>query len=413
MKARFMILTGVISLAIGALTSCSDAVYATVETATKTATNTLPLLLSIIDVAVTSPGSTYSVASGAVFEGSLSGVGGVMTWNPNATNTSRPYNPPGLQCFGGLALFTSTLTSTTRLYGGFFNTSGNPSLWQSDASYSFSSSSATQLNTAAVGEQATFLQALPTTPNSTLFMGGAVYNANLSPNPQYQYELDWSQDGVTWAPTNLINLAYPVAGTGWDGTNFWAASNSTATSSILYWSPGGSLTGFVPFPSPGGIANDVIQGLFVDPVNHGRIFVTMKRNGVFYSQDYGTTWTQLTDSPAGSSSTYPAGFLCAAGPVDGSNGTVYLVGSDGYGYYTVTTSPSTPLPPYASWGRFGDSTILLYTSSVRRIVVDNAPSSQEDVFMGTNLNGLWRGVFNNTLGSGTVLNGTNQYWIHE
>lgn len=383
MKARYILFMGLLSLAAGGLTSCSDPVYATVETATKTVENTLPLLLSVVDVAVTSPGSTYSVAAGAVFKGSLSSpVGGTMTWTPNNSDSSRPFNPPGLQCFGGLALF------GTHLYGGFFDTSGNPSLWQSDTSYSFGSGSAVQVPIAA-GKQVTFLQSA----GGVLFMGVAVYNASL-PTPQYQYELDSSPDGTTWTATNLTALAYPVSGVGYDGANFWTASGST-----LYKSGSASFAGYSTLATITG--GDRINGLFVDPVNAGRIFGTTKTRGIFYSLNSGSTWINLTDSPSGSSSTYPAGFLCVAGPVD--TGTrYYLAGSDGFGYYTLDTVGST-------WTRFGDSTILLYTSSVRRIVVDTA--GQGNVLIGTNRNGLWRAVFDTT--TGTVLNGTNQYWIHE
>jgi hypothetical protein len=57
--------------------------------------------------------------------------------------------------------------------------------------------------------------------------------------------------------------------------------------------------------------------------------------------------------------------------------------------------------------RFGDSTILLYTSSVSRIAVDNL-YPQENVLMGTNVNGLWRGTFD---GTGNLASG--QSWVHE
>jgi hypothetical protein len=119
----------------------------------------------------------------------------------------------------------------------------------------------------------------------------------------------------------------------------------------------------------------------------------MKTSGIYFSSD-GATWAHIGADLNGSAQ---MAYLCAAGPVDPGNN-IYLVGADGFGYYTLNFGAG-------SWSRFGDTTILLYTSSVSRIVFDGPNSN---VLMGTNLNGLWRGVFDST---GALASG--QSWTHE
>src|SRR5208282_1184963 len=104
MKARHLTLLGLCSLALAALTSCSDAIFATLESATQTTTNTLSLILNIYNIAVPSPG-TYWVAAGGVFQGILAGNSpGTVSWRPNVNDNSRPFNPSGTACTV-LALF--------------------------------------------------------------------------------------------------------------------------------------------------------------------------------------------------------------------------------------------------------------------------------------------------------------------
>ena len=53
--------------------------------------------------------------------------------------------------------------------------------------------------------------------------------------------------------------------------------------------------------------------------------------------------------------------------------------------------------------RFNDSTILLYSAGVRRILID---PTNLTVFMGTAAGGLWRSTFYNAAPD-------NNGWIHE
>lgn len=370
MKARYLTFLGIFSVALAALTSCSDAIFATIETERKTATNSLSLTLNIYDIAVPVPG-TYCVAAGGVFQGIYSLANGVA-WTPNINDNSRPYNPSGALC-NAMAWF----PVTGLLYGGFVTSSGSPSLYQSDGTYSFGSGHGTLItSTAAPGEQVTLLR----TANTYLFMGGATGTTGLT------FELDYSNNGTAWTATNLTGLPYPISGVGWNGTNYWAASQAN-----VYTSPNPP-SNFVVAPTNPVASNDTVNGVFA--TSAGYVFLATKLNGIYWSPNQGGTWNHISPDQQGS---VTVSYLCVTGPVDSGNDK-YLVGSDGYGYYTLSISGS-------NISRFGDSTILLYTSSVSRIAWDNVNSN---VLMGTNANGLWRGVFDST---GALASG--QSWTHE
>ena len=81
----------------------------------------------------------------------------------------------------------------------------------------------------------------------------------------------------------------------------------------------------------------------------------------------------------------------------------YLVGAEGYGYFTIDMTPATP-----TLNRFPTSTIDLYSDSVRKILVDTS-TAPYTVFIGTNGKGLWRASFDS--GAGDLVSGTA--WTHE
>ena len=182
MKARFFTLLAILGVGLGVLASCSDPIYATIETEKKSATNTLPLLMSIFDIAVTAPGNTYYVAAGAVFQGILSGPGGTVTWTPNTDNTSRPFNPPGTPICNAMAFLGGAL------WGGFITQSGDASLYQTtDGTFSFAAGHASQLAMQSAGEQVTLLNSA----NGVLFLGGATAPGG----GDYVYQLDYLERG--------------------------------------------------------------------------------------------------------------------------------------------------------------------------------------------------------------------------
>ena len=287
-------------------------------------------------------------------------------------------------------------TTGTSLYGGFITVSGTGSLWHTDPSFSFGSGHGTQLPMAVPGEQVTYLRAA----GPYLMVGGATLPSGAT---QYQYELDcWNG---SWT-TPLSGLQYPIVGAGYDSVTgfYWAVSSpfaigtgstSITAPAILY--RGTSPSNLAPFSSPIQ-PGDQINGILVDNVNH-RVFIATRLNGVYWSWDgTGNTWYNVGADHQGS---ITVSSLCVAGPVDSPNGVVYLVGSDGYGYYTLTATGT------GGMSRYGDTTILLYTCSIGRIAVDNT-GGQYNILMGTNANGLWRGVFDNT---GNLASGES--WIQE
>ena len=385
MKTSSLLKIAAVALAVTALGACSDAIFATIETERRSSTNLLSETLNVVGIESAAPGSgVYDVGAGAVFQGALSGFSGTITWNPNTTITDRPFNPSGLVCnvmasFGG------------NLYGGFTDQAGNSSFYWA---YAASPTSWTAIPIPAGWQQVTFLRAA----NGNLFLG-------LVDSTNSNYALYYSTNGATWNPTSVTGLTKPIKGVGFDGTNYWAvASNysvfegaTPTTMSMVY--PTGTQAGNLFF-----ISTDTINGLFADPVNLGRVFIVTKTTGIFYTLNGGSTWTRINaDQPSGSAN--PVSYLSVGGPVDVSAGNVvYLVGADGFGYYTLNISGG------GSWSRFGDSTILLFTASVANIFVDQS-FGQCNVLLGTNAQGVWRAVFDSTLGA--VINGTNQYWIHE
>jgi hypothetical protein len=153
--------------------------------------------------------------------------------------------------------------------------------------------------------------------------------------------------------------------------------------------------------------------VYSDPSGNGRTFLATAADGVYFTPNSGLTWYNSAPDRYGG---VAVSYLCVAGPVDSPSdgGDVYVVGSDGYGYYTTGHVASNPS---GGMTRYGDSTILLYSASIAHIAVDQyALPLYSNVLMGTNNNssifqqggGLWRGVFDTT---GNLMSG--QSWIHE
>ena len=365
MKLRVLKLAALLALSVLALAACPDAILATIDTAQKTATNTLFQTIFIYDIAVPAPASYY-VAAGRVFQGTLNGT--TVTWNPDQDSTAKPWNPPGLVC-NAMTLFSGNL------YGGFFASDGTPSLWQSSVGPNYSFASGTELTMQSTGEQVTGLS----TDGANLFVSGAVMSGS-----NFVFQLEYSPtpgtEGIgTWQSV-MTGKPYPVLPVAFDGTNYWTASGAT-----LYESASG-LGGFSPVAGNWG----TINGVFADASN---VVVCTKTNGVFY---YNGTWHQVQPDHQG---TVTVSYLCSS-PAIASG--IYLIGSDGYGYYTLNTSNGT-------LSRYGDSTTVLYTAAVSRIVLDNS-SGNHIVLMGTYSKGLWRTVYD-PLGGSVPASG--QSWINE
>lgn len=380
MKSSFVFTLCLFCAVCVALSSCTangGAIYATIETEKLVTTNTLPLTLTIEDIVKTAP-NDYYVAAGGIFYGDTST--NPVTWNPNVNSptTDRPYNPTDGLC-NALAYYGSTL------WGGFFTTSSNLGLYQSDATLSFATGHGTAVADPVVAgpppKQVVLLQPL----NSHLFMVSASLPAG---SASYTYEVDYSANGSTWEILKS-GITDAVNGLAWDGANYWMTTGSAVyedASDPPSFASGTSTLGSYTVSG--------IKGIYSDTAN-GRVFIATTAGGIYYSPDAGLAWEQ---AKADVISSVTIGYLTVAGPVDTSNNT-YLVGSDGYGYYTLSLSSNPP-----TLTRYSDSTIALYTESIGTILVDGTT-----VFMGTNSEGLWRTTFDPSTGAIS----TSSAWTHE
>ena len=370
-----MFLPGLVLVALAALSSCTDAIFATIEAERKVTTNTLPLNISIFDVATSvplTPGGPYFVAGGGVFKGTFNS-GGTLDWNPS--DTSRPLNPSGLLC-NSMVYYPPTAT----LWGGFITSSGAVPLYQSTGGLTFAGQ--TPVNDPAINTKQTVLLQVA---HGHLFMVSTLDTST--------YELDYNLNGASlWVANFLSALPYPITGVVWDGVNYWAASAANLYTTSID-PPISTSFASATSPVPHG---DTINGIFADSTS-GRVFLATKANGIYWSVR-GASWNHIDHDQVGS---VIVSNLCVAGPADGATADKYLVGSDGYGYYTLSISGNNGS---GSISRFGDSTILLYSASVSRILVDGV-----NVLMGTNYRGLWRAVFDTTMGALA----SGQSWTHE
>jgi hypothetical protein len=375
MKARHLVLPALVLAALAALSSCTDAIYSIIENERKVVTSTLGLTISVFGIATSAAGGPYFVAAGALFRGTFN-ASQTIDWYPS--DTSRPLNPSGFPICNALVYYGPTAT----LWGGFVSTAGSAALYQSTAGLSFAGQS--PVNDPAInGKQATLLQVA----NGHIFMGSTADTLT--------YELDVNMTGASpWTVQKTIPPSpnpTPITGIGFDGTRYWMASSnlvySDASDPPTFAAAGTSTLG-------GLTVGSTINGVYADPNNAGRVFFATKSNGIYYTLDGGTTWKNIGADVIGN---VIVSDLCVAGPADGLTADKYLVGSDGYGYYTLSVSQN-------SMSRFGDSTVILYIESVSRILVDGA-----NVFAGTNMNGLWRAVFDTTVGALA----SGQSWVHE
>ncbi|MGA2479969.1 MAG: hypothetical protein ABSG63_14555 [Spirochaetia bacterium] len=402
MKARSIrILMAAVTatLVFASCTANGGSIYATIENAKKTVTSTLAKTLTIQDLVARAPGGvhTYDVAAGAIFEGAISGTpstsGDIIQWNTDASgNLLAIASPvPGQIC-------SSLVFDGTNFWGAFFNPNSQTFGLYEAAGTSFSGQTPISASIIA-GKQIMLLQVAGASPN-IFAVSGAVTGS------PYIFELDYYNSAPAgWAIAPLISgLTTMINGVAFDSVNnkYWVVAGT----SVYRFSPGNPPLLDVGYPTSTlgsynvGASSGQLNGVFIDPdptLGRGtRIFIPSKLGGIYYSPDGGTTWGQYGPDNINNNT---VGYLCVAGPVDAVSpgGNLYLVGADGWGYYYLNVSAGT-------FTRYNDSTTLLYSAAVRRILVD--PAGNNSVFMGTAGGGLWRASFNS---GAPDANG----WIHE
>jgi hypothetical protein len=394
MKAPAIIRFLAIAAALALFASCTPNggnIYATIESAKKTVTSALAKTLTIQDLTMDTvagfPPGAYYVAAGAIYKGgynpgSPSTTGDVILWQTDGSGNLLPLAPPvaGQIC-------TALVYDGAELWGAFFNPNNSTFGLYHSSGMSFASSTA---DPAFAGKQVMLLQMA----GGTVFavagdVTGSPYTFGL-----YYYSAGWNQMQLSGAST----VPYMINGVAQVGTAYWAVGGTT----VHVYSSLGAVDAPVTVLDGYNLAASAgqLNGIFVDSAQN-RVFIPSKSGGVYYSSNNGVggTWSQYgPDSINGNT----VGYLCVAGPVDNtSGGKEYLVGADGYGYYYMYVPPATP-----SFTRYNDSTILLYSTAIRRIMVDSR--TIWSVFMGTAGGGLWRATFN-----GGVPDPSTVGWIHE
>jgi hypothetical protein len=364
-----LVMLGAVLVLVASCTPDGGTIYATIETETKTVDNSLPDTITVRGIVPVAPGGPYYAAAASLYKGTFSGS--TMTWS-KVTKTT----PPGslvnaIATDGASGVWVGLITSGSVL--GLYGSSAPDTV-------TFTK----QADPGATQQQVQALSADGNTP-ANLF---AVYDV-LS-GQDYEYELEYLSAG-TWTIDLLGGLVPdPIVGVATKGVG----SYFTASGASIYSATTVATGAFSVSQSLG--AGDTAQGIFGDVAN-GRVFVATKTGGIWYNDG---TWHQVK-APVINSVTVP--FLSVAGPIDLGTNHKYLVGSDGYGYFTFDITA----PAASAFTQFADSTIALYSASISTILVD--PTTPTTVFMGTNNAGLWRASFDASTGALTA--GTS--WTHE
>jgi hypothetical protein len=372
MKLRAARVLIVAAIALLALACRAGNIYYTLENEVEEPDLSLPNDIIVFDVALLS--GSYYAAAGKIWTvpvATLDGGGGwvlnqvIPAPTTNALCTALVASP-----FGG--------AHTDTLYGGFINPSGNLGLYESSATPTATSATWTAVADPDVaGAQIAQLKV----ENSLL---AAVVAKQPSAGADYEFSLVTSADGAAFAAATITRdageEAKPINDVIYSPTlGKWFFTEGA----YLYSGP---LTGMAHDASIDAktTSGEVLYGLFDDGTN---VYVSSwDRNkeaecAVYYTAD-GTTWTR-TVVPADNSGVHAP--LTRFALLTGTTEKVLLVGSDGYGYFSLPTSPTV-----GSLTRFATTTSDLYPAAVRKFFVDAAASR---VFACSALSGLWRGAY--------------------
>jgi hypothetical protein len=429
MRTRIAVIFTAALTLTGVLLSCNGtgAIYSTIEAEKKTPVSTLNQNITVLDLVNT--GATglgalpYFVAAGAIYNGTpVDATTGAIGW-PNLGQSPVAIPGPSASATCHALVLAPNFPTDNSLYGGFFTDDGSiMGLYKSvpnGSTYTFQGG--TQVTgggtVSLTGKQIILLQVV----NSLLFVVAGTANAT-----NYTYELDYYDPaGPSWTQVpGMTGLTAPVTGVAHSSlggsTYFVTVQASSTTATHLFAGPLAALvdvtaslnTATNPNPNP---TTDDLKGVTVDSLNDSYVMIPARLGTVYYSTDKGSTWNHVTTGDQVSNgNTGVIGFLTVSQEV-GSTGPVYLVGSDGNGFYFLTMSLT---PANVSLVRFSDVTQTgLYQGAVRRIMVDAANNNL--VFLGNASTGpgyyagvsegLWRNYFDPV--TGQVKSGST--WVHE
>jgi hypothetical protein len=359
MKTRIIpaALAALLVLAAGlALVSCPASIYFTLENEVETVDNTLSNEISFFDVATLAPGGPYYAAGGSIWKGAL--AAGTVTWS--TTNIAPPQSGMlcnGLVAFGGNLYGSFFAPSGPAVYGLFQDAGGGPAF------------AATSVGTPAdvQGKQISLVRVIPSAA------GGLAVVTAVPSGSGFLYALYDSPDGLWpnggFSPV-LSGETNPISGVAYAASSYWAVAGQKLYSDVA--TPGTMNSVGVGSPID---ASDELRDVFADG---NRLIVSSKLGAVYFCLNAATpSWTKVTTTKVVDKT---VGFLGIAGPTPG-NADKYLIGAEGYGYYTLDV-----LTPNLT--RFSESTIALYASAVRGFLIDGTT-----VFAETLSKGLWRTSF--------------------
>ncbi len=360
MKSRITIfLLATISL-LWACTAGGGSIYRTLENEVKTTDNTLKNEIPIHDVALHGDGNYYA-AGGRIWRGTPDAAARTVNWD-----TTTPVTPPvdGALC-NALVEFQGVL------YGGFINQPGSLGLYKANGA------SPAQPTSFASGQIADPLVANKQVVLLAVVNAGAdLIVGTASTGDPFTYDLMRSTDGTAYSSLLAATTTKAFTGVAHTSTSgkYWAVSGTS-----LYSGTAGTLVEDTRLVKS--TAAEVLTSVFSDD-GASRLYVTSNLGFVYYSIDEGATWT--SNAAAQKVGDTVVSFLTVAG---GSGQSKMLVGSDGVGYYILDTAVSPP-----TLARFAESTIGLYTASIRRFLIDTTVTTVVPyrLFACTTAKGLWR-----------------------
>jgi hypothetical protein len=377
---RLSLLAVLLAVLLPACTPNGGDIYYILENEQKQPPSNLGSTITGADVARL--GSSYYAAAGTIFQGVLE-TNGTVTWVTDGKTT--PLAPPvsGALC-NALAAFQGNL------YGGFLTTSSNLGLYKASGA-DFTSAGAHITDAGVSGSQQQITRLIVAGGQLLIIVATPAVDPTTKTQP-FTYSLVATADGVSFTVL-MTNIPVSINDASFDGTTYYAVTSNDATVSpnvppVLYK---GTLSGLQPdsnFPTLA--ATDSLQGVYCDG---GAVYVSSKASGIYVLRT--GTWTPIApDTQSGNTVSY----FGISGPVAGPSGPLYLIGSDGYGYYSLSKNDNTI-------ARSADTTMItlaLYTASIKKLVVDGT-LSPANVFACTVNGGLWKGVVDSTNPSGVFV----------
>jgi hypothetical protein len=375
MKSRALLLPFLLVLA--SCTANGGMIYSVLETEVKqpkTGLGTNGEYLTIQDLALL--GTNYYIAGGKIWYTDATAASSTLTLTWTEVTTPKdtrkdPAHPLPTLC-------TAMAASAAKLYAGFINADGTSAgLWSTTGpAVAFTQETPVGLG---AGDQIVRILCNPASATCPILLVTATPVAPPASNPS-QSSTYHTYNLYRWDGSSPLSLVYSTGDVAIldasldPGTDtYYFVAGQTYYSGLF-----GSITPVSTIYSPITSLDFLQAASFIG----GTIYVGCTESGVFVGPG-------STHYAADVQSNKYVGYLTFA---DAGGGKV-LVGSDGYGYYVISGSTIT---------RYTNLSLTLYTSAVRRFLVD---TPRNRVLAGTSGAGMWVGTLNTAGDSQTVVSG--------